>query len=934
MSQRRFHSDWNCSHCNFRNFGSRANCKNCRHGKRPSNNNSNNTNNKRNGDWNCSKCNFLNFKSRTHCKNCNSSKSNLSRSSSSSNNSNNSNRRYNDWNCSNCNFLNFKSRNTCKNCGNHKSNKSKNIKRNSETETLSSGDWKCNKCSFINYSNRMECQKCKTSKINTNEKWFKTQFLATSINDQKTETSSFVSRKGDWNCTKCNYINFGSRSKCNKCNTTKPKKRSEKMEIDANNAENDDNKNTSENCDKIQFAKNSFGHIGSGGIVSKIDCISSNEGYALYVSWHVGVSTGEGFAVFNGDGSALLAVEILKNITFGNKKLNIKDPVKFGDKDGVYKIELRNIPLNFDDEILTRSLAKLNLENFTESHIYFKRGNYSQITDNSLVATSLKSLFMPYNIIDIKIHPANHGVCKSIIKLGRMSDCLNAINILNNKKIDFGVRDGKLKVQLDLRIIIELEQCIYCILQPEIEKMMYLIRKDPSRFFGVKVFLFGTGKSATNKARIVICGNDSKAICLARDLYDDLTKPLILKFDNKYKCKLVYNYLKTEKYFRDFKCCLVLVLMDTSTIKIYGRSEIRNAFKNALDELNKHIVCREIKVTPLFIRYLRQKSQQDKLKKFEQSVVYVNMDIKQKLIEIIYCRQLPILGNTITDNDDDDVQMDNDVDDIKENERVTIAKECITYIEILMKENAVNENDGMKDKTAKDTVACGICFMEIEENEISYKLKKCGDVFHMDCISMQLNSANEPSGSRPVKCAKCNGNICLLDFKDILGSIQKYKQLLLFSIYDCININPNKYRYCPTADCKQIYFVKDNNNSNNKEGKEDDNDNYMDDNIFNCTECMRQYCLNCNVDYHFGLTCETYKLSKDSDKSLGVFLNKYKSDSSTKQCPNCNTITDKLKNTCNHATCVYCHAHFCWKCLWMDSNDNKNGNLVYTHMKT
>eukprot|EP01083_Nonionella_stella_P050868 135174_1 len=104
MSGRRFHSDWNCSHCNFRNFSSRTSCKNCVHGKKPINNN----NKPRKGDWNCTRCNFLNFKSRHQCKNCNTPKTNTPKQKG----------KKGDWNCAKCNFLNFKSRNICKKCGN------------------------------------------------------------------------------------------------------------------------------------------------------------------------------------------------------------------------------------------------------------------------------------------------------------------------------------------------------------------------------------------------------------------------------------------------------------------------------------------------------------------------------------------------------------------------------------------------------------------------------------------------------------------------------------------------------------------------------------------------------------------------------------------------------------------------------------------------
>merc|ERR1711933_209895 len=96
-----------------------------------------------------------------------------------------------------------------------------------------------------------------------------------------------------------------------------------------------DDKNVSDITEKIEFAKNTFCELGAGGTVKSIRCTKSNQGYGLFVSWHVGISKGNGVALFEGDGSALLAVEKLKNVTFGNRKLRIADPVKYEGREGI-----------------------------------------------------------------------------------------------------------------------------------------------------------------------------------------------------------------------------------------------------------------------------------------------------------------------------------------------------------------------------------------------------------------------------------------------------------------------------------------------------------------------------------------------------------------------------------------------------------------------
>jgi len=802
------------------------------------------------------------------------------------------------------------------------------------------GDWICSKCQAANFKDRFECRSCKTSKVETNDQWFRTQFVFTppiqaenAGNNAKAGKRAQKSRadRKDWICHSCSFKNFGSRKQCKNCEA-------KKVET-APPAQTQSNADEKDETDKLEFANNCFGHVAAGGNVQKIEIgADNNDGYALMVSWHVGVSKGVGEALFEGDGSALLAAEKLKEVTFGANKLRIRDPVKCEakpagvDSDNLYKIELSNLPSNFDDEVLTRSLAKLNLENFIEARVFFRTASYPQATDSALASVSLTSLLMPYSVKDIKMHPAKFGVCRAIVKLSSMSDCLRAINELNSKHIEFGVRGGKLSVQLDLRIIIELEQFIYDVLRPEVEKLMYLIRRNPSKFFGVKVFLFGMNRSASNKARIVLVGSDSDAILLARDLYEHLTKPLIIKCQDRYKCTLLAKFLQ-QPQFANFKCCLVHVLSDMDTIKVYASSATRKEVESAAQSLEKEIIYHEVKVTPSFIRYLRQTAQQDTLRQFEQSQVYVKMDVAKQLVHVVY-RDTAKSSSDVEMKNNDEVDNDNDA------ESAAKGKECIEWIERLLSEQNASEVTGSSNDKNEDNEMsqCGVCFMEIEANETFYVLKGCQHSFHSDCIAMQLNAACQPTGTRPVLCATCNANICLSDVQHILESQEKYKQLLSLSITNYIDTHPNQFKHCPTPDCVMIYSVAARNQGNeqaaDEEKKQAAEADTGDEHIFNCTQCMKQYCLKCDVPYHFGLSCDAYELSKDADKSLSAFLSQYNADAKTQKCPSCGTITDKLPNTCNHATCVYCKAHFCWKCLWMDQTNNKQGALVYAHMRS
>jgi len=754
----------------------------------------------------------------------------------------------------------------------------------------------------------MHCEKCKTSKIESNDKWLRTQFVLSADDEAERKSNPAFSTKedGDWICSQCEYSNFSSRRTCRECNakrSTRPKSKGVIKNVKSNTL-----KSSSANgrqhgdashstTDEIEFAKDSLSVLGPGGTVESIQTTRCNDGYALYVSWRVGVSKGSGQALFEGDGSALLAVEALKSACFGafNQKLRARDPVH--DRDGIYKVNLEGVPLHFDDQSLTRALSKLNLENLVEARVFFKNVGYPEATDSSLAMSSLRSLFTDYSVTDIKLHPAKFGVCKGIIQMETMSDCLKAINALNGKPIEFGVRGGTLSVQMDLRVVVEVKPMVFDVLKPEIERLMFLIRRDPARFFGVKVFLFGVHKSATNSARIILCGNDPASICLARDLYDDLTKPLVLRFDHEAACKAVAAGIQREDELKALRCCLVHSEPAMQCIKIYGASTNRERVRKAVDAMRQKMVIREFKATPAAIRHFQRS---DDLKAWTAEYVdfglFLALNVPRKSVVIA-----------------------------AENESDAMA-ECVAKIEGVIKEHEDIATVDPKEAESAEAAICGVCFMEIEDDEERFQLSRCGDAFHGECISMQIHAANTRSGTRPILCAKCQCAVSLWDIKAVLGSSPKYKELLAFSVNDFVDGHPNEWRHCPTADCKQIYSVKTKRGDDEK--REDG-----DDHIFNCSECLRVHCLECDVEYHFGLNCDEFKLSKNADQSLAAFLEQYRSDSATQKCPNCGTVTDKLKNTCNHATCVYCHAHFCWKCLWMDSQNNTEGQRVYAHMK-
>jgi len=200
-------------------------------------------------------------------------------------------------------------------------------------------------------------------------------------------------------------------------------------------------------------------------------------------------------------------------------------------------------------------------------------------------------------------------------------------------------------------------------------------------------------------------------------------------------------------------------------------------------------------------------------------------------------------------------------------------------------------------------------------------------------LQLQLKSALQPSGVRPIVCSKekCNLPLALSDIENNLTSQSEWDSLLKLCVKDYLSKHGDKYRPCPTPDCLQTYEEKA--VLDETEG------------IFHCSSCMRHYCVICGVakqkqqdsslavpvDYHFGIVCDRYQKSQQADSDFEKFMEEYKGDKMNKKCPKCKQWTDKFPQTCNHATCVYCGCHFCWACSFIP-DDWKSGQAVYAHM--
>ncbi len=87
-----------------------------------------------------------------------------------------------------------------------------------------------------------------------------------------------------------------------------------------------------------------------------------------------------------------MAVETLKRISLDKTKLSETAPEKVTNETGhsgdVYRVTLNNLSLHFNDETLTKALAKLSLPNSVGANVVFD----SESKEDPLVEVKLKAL--------------------------------------------------------------------------------------------------------------------------------------------------------------------------------------------------------------------------------------------------------------------------------------------------------------------------------------------------------------------------------------------------------------------------------------------------------------------------------------------------------------------------------------------------------------
>ena len=208
----------------------------------------------------------------------------------------------------------------------------------------------------------------------------------------------------------------------------------------------------------------------------------------------------------------------------------------------------------------------------------------------------------------------------------------------------------------------------------------------------------------------------------------------------------------------------------------------------------------------------------------------------------------------------------------------------------------------------KDGETCPVCYDNIDQ---PYRLA-CGHVYCHGCLRHFLLTASDTK-QFPLSCigdeGKCGLSIPLPVIRRFLLPAQ-VKHLLEVSFLDHLGRHPEKFRYCATPDCPEIYSLESDSGGG----------------VFRCRSCFVSVCVSCTED-HDGFSCEEWKVHRDPETQERLLEGWADGNKDVKKCPKCSILIEK-NGGCNHMTCPKCAAHICWRCLGVFP-----AGEIYNHME-
>ncbi|RXW18737.1 hypothetical protein EST38_g7108 [Candolleomyces aberdarensis] len=227
----------------------------------------------------------------------------------------------------------------------------------------------------------------------------------------------------------------------------------------------------------------------------------------------------------------------------------------------------------------------------------------------------------------------------------------------------------------------------------------------------------------------------------------------------------------------------------------------------------------------------------------------------------------------------------------------------------LVEEALAAASDGVLPSAAEDNedgAVCPICYDTASHPEVL----SCGHSYCEPCLRHYLTSA-VTSNKFPLVCmgdeTTCNTLISIPIIQRYLTK-QRFDDLIDIVFSAHIQSNSQKFKYCTTPDCTQIYQCDT--------GKQ----------FHKCPSCFSEICSSCNEEAHKGMTCEERRIQNNPAEQERL-TEEWARSNNIKRCPSCNILTEKTEG-CNHMECR-CGVHFCWLCRGVFDRA-----MIHQHMQT
>ncbi|KAF5190909.1 Rbr-type e3 ubiquitin transferase [Thalictrum thalictroides] len=204
------------------------------------------------------------------------------------------------------------------------------------------------------------------------------------------------------------------------------------------------------------------------------------------------------------------------------------------------------------------------------------------------------------------------------------------------------------------------------------------------------------------------------------------------------------------------------------------------------------------------------------------------------------------------------------------------------------------------DKLVED---CSIC---CEEKLPSMMISmKCSHKFCSHCMRTYVEGKMQTS-QVPIRCPqlKCKYYISASECRCFLPEAC-YK--MLEKVLVEANFLDSEKIYCPFPNCSVLL------NPRQCISTKASSSSHVETNCYECPECERFICLNCEVPWHASLTCEEYQNLPIEERDAGdITLHRLAQNKKWRRCQQCRRMIE-LTQGCYHMTC-WCGHEFCYSC--------------------